>query len=248
MRPRGTRGKLTLPAAAPAKPAPPLSVSLRRAYGSCAGSKSGSSAEPGLGARSRQTCVISASASRPPVLRVEGPDDGMVRPRIGSVRVVHAAIRVPAAVDVLAVVNRGHALQQALHGVRERVVGGVHAGEERVASDRRHLVHVKDRAQRRLEVARALLRDPVLLLLDEPAGGMTPRETEAMTALVADAAVGRTLVLVEHKMEMIVDVCSRVAVLNFGRLIAEGTPDTVLDDPAVVEAYLGPDDAYADRR
>ncbi len=94
--------------------------------------------------------------------------------------------------------------------------------------------------QRRLELARALAARPRLLLLDEPAGGMTPTETAAMSALIRDVArPGRTLMVIEHKMDLIAALCDRVAVLNFGRKISEGAPDRVLEDPAVLEAYLG---------
>ena len=94
--------------------------------------------------------------------------------------------------------------------------------------------------QRRLELARALVRDPALLLLDEPAGGMTPNETTDMAALIRDIALpGRTCVVIEHKMDLISALCDRLCVLNFGRNIAEGAPREVLADPAVVEAYVG---------
>ena len=94
--------------------------------------------------------------------------------------------------------------------------------------------------QRRLELARALARRPRLLLLDEPAGGMTPAETERMVALIRDAAIpGRSCIVIEHKMEMIKDLCDRVCVLDFGRKIAEGPPASVLRDDRVVEAYIG---------
>ena len=95
-------------------------------------------------------------------------------------------------------------------------------------------------SQRRLELARALVRDPALLLLDEPSGGMTPAETREMTRLIAALACpGRTVIVVEHKMALITGLCTRLAVLNFGRLIAEGEPAEVLRRQPVIDAYLG---------
>ena len=100
--------------------------------------------------------------------------------------------------------------------------------------------------QRRLELARALVRDPELLLLDEPSGGMTPAETREMAELIARLAIrGRTVIIVEHKMALISALCTRVVALNFGQIIASGTPKEVLRSPAVIEAYLGTEDAYA---
>ena len=95
-------------------------------------------------------------------------------------------------------------------------------------------------ARRRLEVARALAVDARLVLLDEPAGGMTPAETADMARLIREVvAPGRTCVVIEHKMALIAGVCSRLCVLDFGRKIAEGLPDQVLADARVRQAYLG---------
>ena len=94
--------------------------------------------------------------------------------------------------------------------------------------------------QRRLELVRTLVTEPKLILLDEPAGGMTPAETEGMARLIAEvAAKGRTCIVIEHKIDMISSLCERICVLNFGQVIADGTTAAVLEDEAVLEAYLG---------
>ena len=95
--------------------------------------------------------------------------------------------------------------------------------------------------QRRLEIARAIVARPRLLLLDEPAAGLNPAETAALAILVrAIRDAGTTVLLVEHDMGFVMDISDRVTVLNFGRLIYEGPPAAVRAEPVVIEAYLGP--------
>jgi branched-chain amino acid transport system ATP-binding protein len=126
----------------------------------------------------------------------------------------------------------------ALAGCRERAEAiltavGLPRQAERLAA---HLSHGE---KRHLEIGIALASDPALLLLDEPTAGMSPEETEETVVLIRELARGRTVVLVEHKMKLVMGISDRVTVLHQGSVLADGTPDEIRANRVVQETYLG---------
>jgi branched-chain amino acid transport system ATP-binding protein len=98
-------------------------------------------------------------------------------------------------------------------------------------------------AQRRLEIARAMATEPFLLLLDEPAAGMNPLETRELDELIVRIRdqEGITILLIEHDMKLVMSLSDRIYVVDYGKKIAQGTPDDIKNNPAVIKAYLGED-------
>ena len=115
--------------------------------------------------------------------------------------------------------------------------------------EEQNLAHLKDEVagslpyglQRRLEIARALATDPKLLLLDEPAAGMNPQETQELTDFIKEirSKYGLTIFMIEHHMDLVMQISDRIYVLDFGKLIAHGTPTEVQNNQRVIDAYLG---------
>ena len=109
-----------------------------------------------------------------------------------------------------------------------------------LAAKAEHLAaHLSHGEKRHLEIAITLAAEPILLLLDEPTAGMSPEETDETMLLIRELAAGRTVVLVEHKMKLVMNISDRITVLHQGQVLAEGTPDEIRANELVQQTYLG---------
>ena len=133
--------------------------------------------------------------------------------------------------------NRFHTAEDTAEIEAEKLLD-IFGLKSRALSDAKNLPYGD---QRRLEIARALAARPKLLLLDEPAAGLNDSETLALMSTIHEMRdrFGIAILLIEHNMELVMGICERIVVLNFGKTIAEGSPDEVRANPAVIEAYLG---------
>lgn len=157
------------------------------------------------------------------------------------VTAMHAAIDY----DISTLFWRARRRKVAEHAARERSLGLLEeVGLARRAFDLAATLPYG--AQRRLELARALATSPRLLLLDEPVAGMNQTETAELMHLIRRVhANGVAILIIEHDMDFVMKLCDQIAVLNFGRLIAAGTPPEIRSNPQVIAAYLGPERSYA---
>lgn len=124
--------------------------------------------------------------------------------------------------------------------MREKVIDllSIFGMEDKVDSLAKNLPYGE---QRKLEIVRALATNPKLLYLDEPAAGMNPQETAELTQLIRKihTEFNITIILIEHDMSLVMDICERIYVLEYGRVIAEGNPESIKENPRVIQAYLG---------
>ena len=174
-------------------------------------------------------------------------DDRIIEPRTGR-RLLDAARRLPngpkatarGVVEILGAVGRPPEVRKAewaaVREARDLLVAVGLTGRENVVA--RNLAYGD---QRRLELARALATRPKLLLLDEPTAGMNPQESGSMVGLIRRVRdeFSTSIILIEHQMRVVMGVCEQITVLDYGRKIAEGTPEEIQRDTRVVEAYLG---------